>query len=236
MDYKQHYDRLINRAKTRVLLGYFEKHHIVPRCIGGNDTPQNLVCLTPEEHYVAHQLLVKLYPDVDALVYAARKMTVASKNVKRRNKLYGWLKRKYHVICKKRIGHSNPSFGKPWYHNTTTGVAKKFKEGLHPEGWIKGRTPKTETLCEVCQQPTGKTMARFCTPHRKENVYTYAYKGGESHKKRKTEEDFEKFTDAITTSKTWIEAIKKAGFKTDGYSRTRLQKFAKDNNLSLMDE
>ena len=234
MDYKKHYNRLISRAKSRVLLEYVEKHHIIPRCVGGDSTEENLVNLTPEEHYVAHQLLVKMYPDVDALVYAARKMTVASKRVKRRNKLYGWLKRKYHLICKKRIGQNNPSYGKPWYHNPTNGVAKKFKEGTQPTGWVKGRTPKTETLCEVCQKPTGRIMARFCTTHRKENIYTYSYKWGDTHKKRKTEEDFEKFTDAITTSKTWIEAIKKAGFKTDGYSRTRLQKFAKDNNLSLI--
>lgn len=30
MDYQSHYDRLITRARTRVLSGYSERHHVVP--------------------------------------------------------------------------------------------------------------------------------------------------------------------------------------------------------------
>lgn len=117
MDYKKHYDLLINRAKTRKMSCYVEKHHIVPKCIGGTNEENNLVELTPEEHYVAHQLLVKIYPDIDSLVYAANKMTVTSKTTKRNNKLYGWLKRKYVIICKKRVGKNNASYGSRWYTN-----------------------------------------------------------------------------------------------------------------------
>jgi len=117
MNYTKHYNLLIQKAQTRQLEGYVERHHIVPRCIGGTDDKSNLVELTPEEHYVAHQLLVKMYPDNDSLVYAANKMTVSSKKVKRTNKRYGWLKRKYLKVCKKRIGDKNPSFGSKWYTN-----------------------------------------------------------------------------------------------------------------------
>lgn len=37
-----------------------EKHHIIPKCIGGSDEEKNLVVLTCKEHFVAHKLLVKI--------------------------------------------------------------------------------------------------------------------------------------------------------------------------------
>lgn len=63
MNYLIHYDRLILRARARVLHGYSERHHIVPRCIGGSNKQTNIVILTAREHYVAHQLLAKMYPN-----------------------------------------------------------------------------------------------------------------------------------------------------------------------------
>lgn len=93
MDYKLHYARLIVRARKRTLGGYSERHHIKPRCMGGSDHARNLVRLTPEEHYVAHQLLVKMYPGNFKLLCAVTMMTGKSKY--RRNKLYGWLRRQF---------------------------------------------------------------------------------------------------------------------------------------------
>lgn len=95
MDYKKHYNTLIERARIRLLEGYCERHHIIPRCIGGIDDASNIVPLTAEEHYVAHQLLVKIYPNNPKLIYAAHMMTVGNKNHKRApNKLYDGLRKK----------------------------------------------------------------------------------------------------------------------------------------------
>lgn len=38
---------------------YVEKHHIIPRSLGGKNTKDNLVLLTGKEHYVVHHLLTK---------------------------------------------------------------------------------------------------------------------------------------------------------------------------------
>ena len=95
MNYWQHYNTLILRCKDRKLNGYTESHHILPRCIGGSDDPINRIELTPEEHFVAHQLLIKIYPGVDKLVFAAKMMTIGSSNHHRSNKLYGWLRRRF---------------------------------------------------------------------------------------------------------------------------------------------
>lgn len=169
MDYKKHYDLLIERARARQLTGYVERHHIIPRCIGGTDDKFNLVELTPEEHYVAHQLLVKMYPDIDGLVYAATKMTVASKTVKRNNKRYGWLKRRYQSVCKKRIGNKNPSYNRSWYYCPTTLDEGKFLPSCIPSGWIKGRNSLTKgnTKCSSCGTNTDSKKAKWCNTCRR---------------------------------------------------------------------
>ena len=106
MDYQKIYDRLVRRGQNRILEGYSEKHHIVPRCIGGTDDATNLVLLTPEEHYLCHLLLVKIHPNNIRLVKAAMFMVSANKNQKRNNKAYGWLKRQYADYMS---GPNNPS-------------------------------------------------------------------------------------------------------------------------------
>ena len=233
MNYDRHYNLLIERAKTRNLSEHYEIHHIIPRCIGGSDAENNLVKLTYEEHYLAHQLLVKIYPNNNSLVYAAVMMTVNRPS----NKVYGWLKRLYHTVCKERIGNKNPSYGRSWYHDPDTLKNGKFLLENVPQGWIKGRVPKKEkeeTKCKVCNQLTGGYMAKFCDEHRKEVYTKNVQKVIQNNRVNNTIKDAEKFTYAITTSKNWSEAIRKAGYKTDGYSRTRLKRFAKENNISLM--
>lgn len=109
MDYNKHYHTLIQKAKSRVLEGYVEKHHILPKCMGGTDTLDNLVALTPEEHFVAHQLLIKIYPNEPKLIYAAQMMCVKSKKHQRNNKFYGWLKRKFSLS---RLGQKRKKYKK----------------------------------------------------------------------------------------------------------------------------
>jgi len=61
MNYSDHYNLLIERAKVRTLTAHKEAHHIFPRCLGGTDEPANLVNLTYREHYIAHLLLAKIH-------------------------------------------------------------------------------------------------------------------------------------------------------------------------------
>jgi hypothetical protein len=93
VNYQKHYDSLIERARLRKFDAKTESHHIIPRCMGGSNAKSNRVDLTPEEHFVAHQLLVKLYPHIKGLVKAAA-MMVTNRSVNRtKNKTYGWLRR-----------------------------------------------------------------------------------------------------------------------------------------------
>lgn len=59
--------------------GYFECHHIIPKCMGGTDDLSNLVYLTPKEHFICHRLLYEMYPKNYKLLSALIKMTLNSK-------------------------------------------------------------------------------------------------------------------------------------------------------------
>lgn len=91
MNYKRHYDLLIDRARARVLEGYKELHHVLPRCIGGGDERANIVSLTAEEHYVAHQLLIKIHPRNKNLLFGMFMMSTRCTG----SRAYGWLRRRF---------------------------------------------------------------------------------------------------------------------------------------------
>jgi signal recognition particle subunit SEC65 len=103
MDYSRIYNQLIERGQLRqqgklkkdlvVEIGYVEQHHIIPRTLGGTNDSDNLVYLTPEEHYLAHGLLCKIHPK-NILLFCAI-MYLSGKGKNRNNKLYGWARRRY---------------------------------------------------------------------------------------------------------------------------------------------
>ena len=70
MNYERIYSQIVDRAKNRVLESYTEKHHILPRCMNGSDDRDNLVNLTAREHFICHQLLVRIYPENSKLKFA----------------------------------------------------------------------------------------------------------------------------------------------------------------------
>lgn len=61
--YTKHYYQLVESRKSmnRTFQTGFEKHHIIPKSLGGNDTKSNLVVFTPREHCLAHMLLAKMF-------------------------------------------------------------------------------------------------------------------------------------------------------------------------------
>ena len=74
------YNEFINRIlETRGRFGipngqYKERHHIIPKCLKGDDKKTNLIDLYASEHYIAHKLLAQENPTVHSLVFAWNKM------------------------------------------------------------------------------------------------------------------------------------------------------------------
>jgi len=140
MNYKLHYEKLIERARNRKLQGYKEEHHIIPRSMGGTDDKDNLVNLTAREHFVAHILLVKIYPKEKGLINAVNMMCRGQDERKIHNRMYGWLKERFSKrMSEINQGEANSQFGTMWISNINEKVNKKVPKGKIPEGWVKGR-------------------------------------------------------------------------------------------------
>ena len=155
LNYLKIHNSIIERAKNRVLdkNTYIEKHHIVPRCINGSNDQSNIVKLLPEEHFVIHQLLIKIYPGVRGLIFAAIIMTFGKtgnqKKYRLNNKRYSWLRRKHSKaiskmmkgVCKNE--EHKEKLRKP---KSTTINMKKPKSKEHIEKVIKAKRKPIKCL------------------------------------------------------------------------------------------
>lgn len=104
LHYKNRYYKFINVIKSlgdRNLIGYTEIHHIVPRCLKGSDDKENLVELTLREHFLAHWLLWKAYPDYLPLASAFLQMN--NKNPKLKDEFQGRTTSKTYQILKTKV-------------------------------------------------------------------------------------------------------------------------------------
>jgi hypothetical protein len=100
MDYQKIYNQIIERAKTRQLDGYKERHHIIPKCLGGNNDKSNLVDLTAREHFLCHMLLVEIYSNEYKLKHALFLMAIGKQKIKEKtyvisSRIYERLKTEY---------------------------------------------------------------------------------------------------------------------------------------------
>lgn len=106
MDYLKVYNQLVEKAKNesrvKSLETYYENHHIKPKSLYPelDKDLDNLVLLTPREHYIAHWLLTKIYP-VKSMAYAFLAMCNKSSNkyftrdYKVNSKVYSKLKKEF---------------------------------------------------------------------------------------------------------------------------------------------
>lgn len=118
--YEKIYNDLITKAKVR---NYFssnykigkeivsfpvETHHIVPRCMGGTDEESNLVVLTLKEHFIAHMILTKIYPDNDKIITAFQ---IMSKRTGKNSNNYKILRENWYRICSEnsKVYYSDPA-------------------------------------------------------------------------------------------------------------------------------
>lgn len=125
MNYERIYSSLIERARNRSLTGYIERHHIIPRCMGGKDE-NNIVKLTAREHYVAHILLARIHKH-PGLIHAAFRMGRKS------SRIYEWLRIENSKSVKQRFSN------KIQYHDTDGNMYFIEKDDKVPRDLIKGR-------------------------------------------------------------------------------------------------
>lgn len=165
MHYQKIYNQIINRSQHRLCEDYIEKHHIIPKCMGGNNDENNIVHLSFREHFICHWLLCKIYPNNKKLLYAFSSMVRVSITNSYRNDI---LTSRHFNLVKKYL---RPYVGKwnagrtPWnkgltgtdfleyyeikpippnmsgYRWINNGhIQKKIQPSIEiPDGWVRGR-------------------------------------------------------------------------------------------------
>ncbi len=193
--YSRLYHRIIASAQNRdVSEGYYERHHITPRSLGGTDSKSNLVEVTAREHFILHYLLTKFTegPDFRKMVNAFNMMNCSSDGQHRymNSRLYD-ANRKHmsETMRVNQTGAKNSQFGKIWMTNSIINKSSRFDlnkiniNELLEQGWVKGRFSTTfiknlnipcnknrtlsfETRSKMSSSKLGKTL----TETHKENI------------------------------------------------------------------
>jgi hypothetical protein len=186
MNYQKHYNKLIERAANRTLDNYFEKHHILPKCLGGNNKSENLVKLTAEEHFVAHQLLVKIYPEQTKLAYAAKLMCIDKYGYRVKNKHYGWLKRKEAKATSKLFkGVIRPERSKEWCEKISNSKKGQSKPHTKESKAKISESNKNRIVSEETKIKMSKTHSNM-SEERKSNIGKASSNSRQSEIKLKT--------------------------------------------------
>lgn len=151
MNYQKIYYQLIQKRKTELFEGYGEKHHIIPRCMGGSNEAENLVRLTAREHFIAHILLVKIYPKNKKLNYAVWRLL----NDKRGRKVTS----RQYEIARKNIA-SNNSCPEKRYKASIKLKGRKFDEAWKEKISIanSGRKLSNEHIERIREANLGRKL------------------------------------------------------------------------------
>lgn len=71
MTYDKFIQNILNtRGRFACSDGYHERHHIIPKCMNGSNSKDNLIDLYAREHFIAHKLLAEENPQNYQLKYA----------------------------------------------------------------------------------------------------------------------------------------------------------------------
>jgi len=131
MDYKWHYEQLIITRKNRekIIGVYYEKHHIIPKSHGGNNSKENLVLLTAREHFLAHWLLWK--------IYGTKEMAFAFHSMKRnkKTKQYEFLTSRHYAAAREASNFAAKEMHKAGKYKYTEERRQKLKD--HPNNTFK---------------------------------------------------------------------------------------------------
>ena len=193
MDYRKIYNQLVERAKLRNIDGYVERHHIIPKSMGGDNSKENMVALTAREHFLAHWLLWRIHRNsstASAFWYMSARFTFSSRAYNeakealheagvsdetrkklsqyRLGKKYSEQTRKNMATAKQNLAKEGFCFarGKCYIHNVD-GLTKLIKVDKLDEfinsGWIKGGIGKKEN-CKGYVHVHKNNLNKFVKP------------------------------------------------------------------------
>ena len=142
--YTKCYFNIIKKAQLRSCdIGYSEKHHIIPKSLGGSNSIDNLVRLTAKEHYICHHLLTKMVEGEDRSKMVYSFWIMNSKNNKQDRvsmspRVYETIRKEYsNLVRQKRLGKQTPEYVKEKIRQSLKGVVFDYMKKPKSELWYK---------------------------------------------------------------------------------------------------
>jgi hypothetical protein len=127
----------LTRKQAKKIVGYVERHHIIPKSLGGEDDTTNLVWLTANEHLKVHLLLPNMVEDTEhkrkMLAAAVRMCNPQSRTQKRSfDHNYDHLRKEaalFHseYMKGKNSGNKNPFYGRKHTEESREKISKGGK-------------------------------------------------------------------------------------------------------------
>lgn len=204
--YTRMYYQIVQKAQTRTIVeGYTEKHHIVPKSLGGSNNANNIVVLTAREHFICHWLLPKMTDGKykRSMAHALR-MMLASSSSQHSNR-YIPSPKKYELV--KKLANA-ASKGRPCLLETR----EKIRQGN------LNRAPITEETCAKLSA-AGKRRKGF-TPEGRQRVI-------EAGKKKRLTDDQKEHL-----RRKRAEQVERQGTTMTAAAREKLSNAAKGRILS----
>lgn len=210
MNYERIYNQIIERAKNRAEQriqhkkqgGYYEGHHIIPKCMGGegrspqwyNKNPStrhpNIVGLTPREHFLVHRILIKIYPDNLPLVRA------------------------FWMMCNSyndRVAISSRTYEEVRENIYKMGLSEETKKRISVAGTGRKHTP--EAIEKI----------RAASKNRKQSEETKQKLSALRKGKKLSEETIKKMSQSLKGRKTWNKGLK-TGPQSEAVIANRVRK------------
>lgn len=184
MNYEKIYYNLINNAKCQIRTECVETHHILPKCFGGSNEPENLVNLTYREHYIAHLLLYKMQKSSRAKFQMATVLNFMSGDKKYCGRNYENARRRYVELKKElysgenhpmygtsRSGFENPFYGKNHSDETKLKISKSAKDMVIAKNILTGEIIKvSKPQFDQTEYLVGHTKGKCVSSETREKI------------------------------------------------------------------
>ena len=185
--YYNRYTKFIESCRIQNLNDvYTEKHHIIPRSLGGTNDESNLITLSGRQHYIAHWMLWKAYRGKMALAF--KFMNHDGKHARRINsKIFEQLRkdRNEHVI-KVNTGKTRTQETKDNIRNALKGKVNNRKGERNTQEHT-ANIVKAKSKNWIVTTPTGQSievfnLKQFCKDHKiSYSNLALTAKGGRPH-------------------------------------------------------
>ena len=188
MNYAVIYESLIDKRRKFPLsksTGYCERHHYIPRCMGGGNEKWNVVNLTAKEHFIAHHLLCKINPNeiklLNAFIAMCTKTTRQKRQVHISAKRYEMLKHVYGQMRRLMFSEMPEEQRMQRRQNIKAGCARRtpeqkarikakrmaYFESLTDEDKVRIAEKRKHTVASRSRQRQQEIFERISKAHRK---------------------------------------------------------------------